>query len=484
MIPESLRISVRTSLNKQRLITDPETLDQLVDAACDGTVHDRASMYNFLRERGVKCTTAWVRMHATHLESIWNSALATAPANDSITVVSTALATTSHPPVPPPTSMVTLTRAMRNLWYKNEALPLVMPPAHADFDRNDWYGTNLACLRRLLGYSSLAPSLRSADTSLMFVRLYNGSREYITWCEKGEFVDFASKVNRGDVQCNDYVTRLIQSGTVFLCARVCDEIGHVDIEDVDDHLHLLEKYITAYGTRFPAGLNTTTVPHLGHRSLMYMGGNYIAMKVYIKWRETIQSANESVARIQHHLVSARATLNMCTSWAAAPNPDNELIESFRTKWEEQCNDAVRELARAEKIVAVATKLRMHLSTLVVDALADSYLKYPFLTPTFLLQLRVELQGASPDYLASARADVKTMLDEQSRHDMSIRRALIELEMWDGRNSIPFFTRQMVNTAFACIARRIHPDKTGVASVELPAQFQRARDCLHEYLKKR
>lgn len=318
----------------------------------------------------------------------------------------------------------------------------------------------------------------------MFVKLTTQGtahpRSYITWCTRGNFRLFASHVNNRTVICNDRVTRALDNGARFLCTSVCDDVGFLRMQELDDVLYLLEGYIDGYGTRTPRGLNSDEVVHVYHRSLYHMGGNRVALQVYTKWKDAVQRTLLRVEKVKVCVKESLEALKACQEWEEK-GTDFDLTEAFCVKWETKCTEAFSELARAEREFTAVWKLRRQLSGIIVTALADAYLHFTT-QPTHLLELRETLNAPEPDHVAQVRASVNDLRRLLAGRNMSVRNALIELELWDGKKSMPFFCRETVNQAFGRIARRTHPDKNpNPAEHERPARFQEARDCLRNYL---
>lgn len=492
MIPLALRERVLVKLQRQRSLTSPTQLTELIDATADGRVHDRASLAAFVTAQGVVVSVDWIHRTLKHLEDIWSYNKSTqqlipiTPSDTAMVVepltpkTNASTTPTSTPPPVVVSSMRAMTAAMRNMWYNGETLPFSMPDQDPKFDRNDLYGTNEPCLRTLIYHSTL----RLPEHAVRFVRLASTTHqmyEYVTWCESGEYETFAARVNREEVQCNAFVTQKVREGHVFNCYPVCDEVGFIHMHDLDDHLYLLEKYITAYNTRFmysQYGLNMSEVPHLGHRSLLYMGGNRTMLEMYIKWSAAIKKTKEMVKWIMRNVEEAHAVQEACEKWTAC-GTDDELSKAFHAKWEGKCEKAIMELTRAETLHQYTSVLHGRLKNQVVQALVDAYVKYPYMTPLFLIHLRQALEVPAENVLKAARDEVTKLRNQRS---MSTRYALLVLKMWDGKADIPSYTRQDVNIAFARIARSTHPDKTGGVVGQMPEQIQAARDCLHNSLE--
>ena len=508
VIPEILRERVLNNLRRQRTITDDAVLLEMVDATSTGRLTNRADVKAFIGGRGLIVSTGWVGAQCKYLQEIWSFLNpATAPPVAAVAPSSTALVTTSTltlaapttfplapevlpPPPPPPTSMVLLTDAMRECWYRGVDLPLIAPSTNTlgdtiPFDRNDLYCTNETALRELLEYGALPREQRELDHSLVFVKLSTGERkelrEYITWCERRDLRTFASHINNHQVRCNDHVSHALNKGARFRCVPICDEVGFVRWDELDDMLYLLEGYMDGYGTRYPAGLNPREVPHMLHRSLNQMGGNRGALRAYAQWQEAVKRTLTRVAKVDTLIAESRGALRACQEWETR-GTDFDLAEAFCVKWETKAGEADIELARAEREQTNVIKARRVLAGKIVDALTDAYVKSPYMTPTRLLELRATLQDPEPDHVKSVRVGVSELQRIIAGRGMSVRNALIELEIWDGKARMPFFCRETVNHAFRRITLRTHPDKNNnVEQQELPQQFKDARNCLHSYL---
>jgi len=499
MVPISLRERVMNNLRQQRTVTSVELLTELLEASVERRVTSRSDVKKFMIDRGVIVHSNWARTTSTHLTEVWDFVKPTTPETSLVVVpdAKTALVPVAceappavdTPPPPPPKSMLTLTTAMRRCWFEGGELPLVAPLA-ADpppaFDRNDLYHTNEHALHELVEEGVKA---RTFDNMLMFVRLTTGERrelrEYITWCHRSELTTFATKVNHGHVRCNDKVSAVINGGGRFTLKPVCDEVGFLNMAELDNVLYLLEGYLDGYGTRHPAGLNPTEVPHLVHRSLNQMGGNLAALKMYAKWDEHVKRTKGHVTKVNLLVAEARKALAACEEWEAR-GTDRTLTEAFCVKWETKCEEATTALGRAENECTTARMMRHELGDKIVDALADAYVSSPFTTPTRLLNLRATLKSSEPDHVATARDNVSEIRRILEKRPTSVRKALIELDLWNGRGRLPSFTRQEVNSSFRQIARRIHPDKNPdrimSETPELLEKYQVARDCLQTYLE--
>jgi hypothetical protein len=465
-----------------------------------------------MKNRGHNVNSGWIRKQSEYLNDIWEFLKCEKNVDDSsetsivrvaheISTNTTIVSSEGHgdegkmdeeedlAPPPPPSAMVSMTRAMKNMWHHGDHIPLVLPSKEtiSSFDRNDLYGTNENDLKHLLQYGSKSRANRSFDHMLMFVRLTSigirPKKEYITWCERQHFNTFASRVNHGEIVCNEYVTRALNDGIKFKCTSVCDEVGFIRFKDLDDHLYTLETYVTGFGTRHPRGYNTPDVPHMGSRSLHAMGGNMAALHLYTTWKDAIKLTKEHVHSVKVSINDVEKTEKTLRDWEAEGN-DIDLIQSFRVNLEARVEETVKKLAEAEKAYTLVCTTRHKLKEKVVQALADVYIKYTYVTPGHLLSLRKTLAKPEPDHVAFVRTRVAEIQRRMQDNTMSVRRALIELDMWDGCGNIPSFTRASVNVSFACIARRIHPDKNDgrVEMDEHLDQFQRARNCLHQYLE--
>ncbi len=510
VIPEVLRERVLNNLRRQRTVTDDALLSELVDAVIDGRLNGRDDVKQFITMRGNVVNAKWVQTQCKHLHEIWSfinpdlSAetdtpctelvpIATSPSTLSLAIPSSAATVDTSPP-PPPLSMIYMRDALRNYWYKQVEIPLVAPPVthgvddDIPFDRNDLYYTNEKELKKLLEYGALPREQLELSQSLMFVRLMTGEgrnlRQYITWCKRGEFHTFSSQVNNRDVRCNDYVTSAINKGLLFRVESVCDELGWMRIGDLDDFLYIMEGYIDGFGTRHPLGFNYSEVPHMVHRSLHQMGGNRAALQSYAKWQDAVQRTQARVGKVNALVEEAKKALKACQEWEEK-NTDIDLAEVFCVKWETKCNESVAELMRAEKEFTNAWKARRQLNDNIVGALADTYINLPYIKPTKLLELREMLQLPEPDHVHNARVAVNELQRTLETRPMSVRAALIELELWNGKARMPFFCRKMVNQAFKRISLRIHPDRNNDPSEQgLLEPFKQARTCLHNYLKMR
>jgi hypothetical protein len=470
-------------------------------------------MKNFMETRGESVNSGWLRGVSKYLDEIWdfNKDAAPAPAPAAALVVTSegppavssdvALCEDGEggdeeapppPPPPPPSSMVCMSQAMQSVWHSGNEIPLVLPlkSTTLGFDRNDLYGKNEAELKRMLHYAPQLGTTRTSDHSLMFVRLTavgsprGPKKEYITWCERCHFSAFASQVNHGEVVCNDYVTRALHKGVKFRCSSVCDEIGFLRMRDLDDQLYMLETYVSGFGSRHPHGYNTPDVPHMGSRSLHAMGGNLAALNLYIAWTDAIKLTKQHVRAVGLHVTQAVSAIRALNTWEAQ-GTDPDLIQSFRVNWETRVQEATEGLAEAEKAYTAVCTTRRKLTHKVVQALADAYVKYTYVHPLHLISLRKTLNKPEPDHVAPVRSRVQELQRKLKKTTMSVRRALVELEMWDGCRDMPHFTRASVNLSFARIARRIHPDKNEgrvVENDEHLEKYQNARNCLHQYIE--
>lgn len=510
MVPVALRERVLNNLRRQRTVTSVELLTELLDACIVGKVTNKDDVVKLLTDHGTVVSSSWIRAQCKHLSEVWeflnpntrapstdaNETCSTTlavcePSSGSGSSLVTAVASTDPlppappPPPPPPQSMLAMQTAMRKQWYTGAELPLVMPQSSdvPQFDRNDLYYTNNQAMQELL----MEAETRRFENMLMFVKLTTGerrdTREYITWCRRRDFQTLARQVNCGEVRCNDYVTCALNKGSRFIASPICEDIGFLTISDIDNILYILEGYLDGYGTRVPTGLNPSEVPHLAHRSLVEMGGNLAALKSYSKWDESVKRTKIRVSKVNVLVEEAGKALHALQEWES-DGADFALTEAFCIKWEKTCEDAIAELARAEREYTAACTARRHLTSKIVSALADAYVNFPYIAPTRLLKLRTILQAPEPDHVQVVRGCVEEMRKLLDERQMSVRKALIELELWDGRGHIPFFTRKEVNCAFREIARRIHPDKAKPDKSELPKQYQDARTCLHMYLERR
>jgi len=216
-----------------------------------------------------------------------------------------------------------------------------------------------------------------------------------------------------------------------------------------------------------------------------MGGNQSALKLYIGWRDAIKDAKARVRTVRVHLEGAESAQKALRDWEEQ-GTDPDLIQSFRVNWETRVEETVEELARAEKAYTSVCTTRKKLAGTVVQALADAYVKYPYVTPVHLLSLHKTLKNnLEPDHVAPVRTRVNELRRRMREITMSVRRALVELDMWDGCRNMPAFTRNSVSISFARAVRSIHPDKNDgrveTRAVQLE-QVQNARNCLHQHLE--
>ena len=488
-VPAALRERVFKSISRQRSVTIPAVLMELVDAVIERRVNTRADVHAFITGRGHDVTAQWITTQCKHLQELWTFVNPGGVTSTAIvaaeTVLVEAVATELPPPPPPPASMVTLSMAMRDLIYRGRRLPMVNMSPHqhkySHFDRNDLYRTNMDAMHELLRVGGLSRAERVLDKSLMFVALSTGEgrgmKQYITWCQRGELRDFAARVNSRAVRCNDMVTRAIDKNARFRCDAVCDDVGFLRMTDLDDVLYMLERYHDEYGTRHPAGLNAAEVPHLMHRSLYMMGGNKAALDAYEKWELSVSGTTGHVTSVLAHVELAKKALAAMDEL----RHDLDMTEALCVKWEQHCVDAAESLALAKREFTRSVLNRKTLKARIVSALADAVVMQ-FHT-ALLVQIREDLQSPEPNQLAGIDAQVAE-LTTLSGHQ-SVRKALIQLEIWDGADHMPAFDREKVNSAYRGLVRKIHPDtNTNASDLALSEPYQLARDNLHAYLEKR
>ncbi len=418
-------------LKRQKLITG-EDLPRLVDAVCDGTISDEASLRHHVNaEFGVEPRQSWVR-------NTWRNIQATRPCTDLVRADPE-----SHVPPPPP-SMIELATAMRGLMYACTPVPLVAPPKSGvldrkpDFDRNDWYLTNAASMEILVGEP------RGVFEDRLCMVMLMGSRKYVTWCRRKHSSSLVSSVNSGRVELNRHATAAIQKGDLFTSMQVLDDdLGQLLMRDVDDVLFMMEKAASVHNTRLPRGFNVPP-SHLLHRSLHELGGEWRTLEAYGQWR---RAESKLEAAISDACKTAKIAKKYRKMVRRSPC-QADIVEAMNAKVDAKKKEAKLKNREARNTYDATMCERAKMKQAVVDAIADCMLNKR--------EVSANLHELNARLARLLETKDLAVLDVDSK----VGDALKTLGMWSGSGPFPELTREAIKQASALAQKTHHPDKSG------------------------
>jgi hypothetical protein len=449
-------------LKRQKLLSGTN-LQRLVDAVCTGQVTDTSSLREYVKsELDISPKTAWV-------QNTWRNIQSAKTCTDIVVVE-------PQDVVPPPPSMVQLVCAMRGLMYDSKPVPIVSPPkgvgvtTNSDFDRNDWYLTNSSTM------DALTQERRGVfENRLCLVCLVMGSRKYITWCKRRDIRTIVSDVNSEKVVLNKHATVAIKRGDLFTSVDVLDDdLGQLLMRDVDDVLYMIERTAGNYNTRYPQGFNIPP-PHLVHRSLRELGGDWETLRIHGEWVEAEAALKTQITRV-------RNTAKMYQKFrdvVAATDPESDVLDAMKAKCDAKFCDTEREVETVRRTHDNVRILRTRMKDAVVNSIAECLLNKREV-PGRLHKLKdhlievLNLPSEIDKVIAYASKKLGTVSD--------VSDAMILLGLWDGISPKPTLTRESVKNAFRVTHRTHHPDKTkeNPSPKYSPEKLDRARTLLYKY----
>lgn len=349
------RAKTLAAIKRQRTVKGDDNLNKMISASLDGTVKDAASLRDYVtNELGIETTRRWCESIWKHLEAV--------TCTDIVTKESV------EPAVPPSPDMVLLTTTMKGL-MEQRPLPIVSHRAGTlgspEFDRNDWYLTNSVDMDALIAEE------RCFENRLCFVSLVTESgRKYITWCRAKDANNLAGCVNSGQVVLNKHATCLIRKGDVFTSMHVIDDlVGQLVERDVDDILFMLEKLTDSNGARHPWGLNIAP-PHVVHRSLRELGGEWDTLSMYGSWEDSETKFKDRIKAVWR---LARET-NKFQNVLKKTDPGNvDVFNAMVAKCDDVYSRTKRKLVESEKVYALLRGMRKKMKTAVVNGIANCIL---------------------------------------------------------------------------------------------------------------
>lgn len=440
--------SVTSRLKRQKLVPS-DAVHKLMAATEDGRITDEVTLRTYVADEfGKVPVTKWARTTWSHLKEI-------APCTALVKIGDADSASGELVLLPPP-SMLQLTDAMRKLMYENKQLPIVGCPIKStltkhtppEFDRNDWYLTNAADALALVNHER-----NVFDERLCLVCLATSSgRRYVTWCTRGQMGTLKRDVNAGKVVLNATASTGINRGDMFVDLTVLDDdLGQLRKSDMDDVLFMLERYIGTQGARMPKGLNPTFTPHLTHRSLSELGGDWKVLAAHSAWKAAETLLETSVAKVREVCAEVEGYRKTMVE-SNGQEMDDALLSAMRHMCQAKVQSAKTHLRHAREQYTDARKKRKQMYDLVLHALAECRLKLEA-APARMVSIRDELDGL----MAST-----TFEDAMCMHEaaLDMGEAMRALGLWNGRGRMPTITRDQVRAAWKSAAKDAHPDGKG------------------------
>lgn len=477
MTPTPREVALR-ALKMQRHIRDVEALNAILDATAQGHITSPATLRKFVEDRTKLVTSStWANTHWKKLETFKASS---GTCTDLVVVGTTYDDDEDGVEAPAPSdSMKQLTSVMRNLYARKESIPLVPPtpddpgslsPQRPEFDRNDLYLTNARELARVLGHP-----VDPKYTLCMVCLVNTNGAKYVTWCELCNVDMFMGDVNGGRVVLNRYATEAIGKGSVFAHLDVLDDdMGQLEERHIDNVVYGLEMFTNMNACRFPRGLNVTNSPHLVHRSLRMIGGDWGVLQSLGKYTRA-----QAIFHSSRDIVHARAR-EATTNIEQYSAVSGKFSASVRDAMYEKCVCKRDQVRKVYLKGAKRDHVNMHISAGRLNQSVDSAVAEIALSgqtpPPALLGLYVPLTTDEFDQLSAC---VDAIPDLTSCTDVT--RALMDLYMWDGKGPIPQYGHDDIRDAYRSAQRRVHSDKTGLPQTVLPETIKEARDFLYKHV---